>query len=218
MELASKAAEIRMTTTIVPTASVPPPVEREPGVALLDDRRGTFAMCLTISTEASLFVCLFFAYFYLAKGNWRWTTEAPPKLTLAVINLAVLLVSGFVMATGDRIVNRGRHATARLLVVVTIILGLGSLALDAFDTMQHIQTVKPTTDAYGSIFYTITMFHAAHQVVGIWLLLYLLILPNLEPAPYPPHRPFHNIKLYWYFVVVVWIFVIAFLYIAPNIR
>lgn len=207
-----------MTTTTIPVASVPPPVEREPGVAILDDKRGTFGMWLTIATEGSLFLCLFVAYFYLAKGNWRWTTEAPPKYLLAVINLAVLVVSGGVLAWGDHVVGHGRHTAARLTLAVTIILGLGSLTLDALDTMQHMQTLRPQTNAYGSIFYTITMFHLVHEVVGIWLLFYALVLPELEPARRPPHRAFHNVALYWYFIVVVWIFVIAFLYIAPNIR
>ena len=207
-----------MTTTTIPVASVPPPVEREPGIAIIDDRRGTLGMWLTIATEGALFVCLFFSYFYLAKGNWRWTTEAPPKLTLAVINLAILVVSAGVLWWGDRIVTLGRHSTARMVLAITILLGLASLLLDAFDTMQHLQTLKPTSNAYGSIFYTITMFHAAHEVVGVLLLLFALMLPELEPASRPPHRPFHNVALYWYFVVVIWIFVIAFLYAAPNVR
>lgn len=209
-----------MTTglTTVPPASAPPPVERKPGVVILEDRRGTFGMWLTIATEGMLFVCLFFVYFYLAESDWQWSAENPPDMTLAIINAAVLFVSGFVIAFGNRLVDLGRYLAARLLLIATIVLGLGSLVIEAFDTLNHIQTLTPQTSPYGSIFYTITIVHSAHEVVGIWLLFWLLALPELRPADRSPHRPYLNIALYWYFVVVVWLFVLAFLYVAPNAR
>lgn len=204
--------------TTVPIATVPPPVRRGPGIAVLEDRRGTLGMWLTIATEAMLFVTLFFAYFYLAKANWQWSAENPPKMTLAIINAAVLVVSSGTIAFGTALVSAGNFLVARLLLVATIILGLGSLALEALDALGHVATLTPQTSAYGSIFYTITVLHSAHEVVGIWLLLFLLLLPKLRPADRAPFRPYYNIALYWYFVTVVWLFVLAFLYVAPNAR
>lgn len=204
--------------TTVPVATVPPPIEREPGVAVLDDRRGTAAMWLTIATESMLFVCLFFVYFYLAEPDWQWSSAPPPHMTLAIINAAVLVVSSVVIGFGTRLVNVGGFLVARLLLVATIILGLGSLALEALDALDHMATVTPQMSAYGSIFYTITVIHSAHEVVGIWLLLFVLVLPQLRPADRSPFRPYYNVARYWYFVTVVWLFILAFLYVAPNAR
>jgi heme/copper-type cytochrome/quinol oxidase subunit 3 len=38
-----------------------------------------------------------------------------------------------------------------------------------------------------------------------------------EPAQHPPHRPYHNAAMYWHFVDIVWVFIVAILYVAPNI-
>jgi heme/copper-type cytochrome/quinol oxidase subunit 3 len=74
------------------------------------------------------------------------------------------------------------------------------------------------TNVYGSIFYTITTFHVAHLILGLSMLVFALILPRLEPVDRPPHRPFHNAALYWHFVDFVWLWIMIFLYFAPNLR
>lgn len=58
-----------MAAMLVPAGTVPPETQRKPEIAALDDRRGSWGMALAIATEAALFLCLFFAYFYLAKGG-----------------------------------------------------------------------------------------------------------------------------------------------------
>jgi heme/copper-type cytochrome/quinol oxidase subunit 3 len=77
--------------------------------------------------------------------------------------------------------------------------------------------LKPTTDAYGSIFYTITSLHGAHVALGLLMLLYVLVLPQIGPGQKPPHRSLHNASLYWHFVDAVWLFIVALLYVAPNL-
>ena len=207
-----------MAAMLVPPSTVPPETERRPQIAALDDRRGSWGMALTITTEAALFLCLFFAYFYLAKGGWRWLAEEAPKLTLAFIMLGVLLTSSGVLFWGEKQLKAGHDGAARASLVITILMGLGFLVLSAFDYKGHLEKVKPTSDAYGSIFYTITTFHVAHLIVGLIMLAYVLVLPRLEHVDRPPHRPFHNASLYWHFVDTIWIFIVAFLYVSPNIR
>jgi cytochrome c oxidase subunit III len=184
----------------------------------IDDRRGTYGIALFILTEAFLFVMLFTAYFYLAKGSWRWLAERPPKLHYVIPMLVVLLASSGVVHWGERQLKHGRHGLARLALVITIMMGLGFLALSAFDYKEHLRVVTPMTNAYGSIFYTITTFHVAHVCLGLLMLIYVLILHRYESGQWPPYRPYHNASTYWHFVDAVWVFVVAFLYLAPNIR
>ena len=183
-----------------------------------DDRRGSWGIAWFITTEAFLFVMLFTAYFYLAKGGWRWLQEKPPKLHYVIPMLIILLASSGVAYWGEQQVKARRYLRGRIALLVTIAMGLGFLALSAFDYKEHLQDVTPMTSAYGSIFYTITTFHVAHVCLGLLMLIFVLILPQLEPRQWPPYRPYHNATLYWHFVDAVWIFVVAFLYVTPNIR
>jgi len=197
----------------------PPPVEHAPPVvAVLEDRRGTFGMSLFILTEAWLFIMLFCAYFYLAQGTWRWLAKSPPKLSFAIPMLAILLTSSGVLRWGEKQLKAGQRGAARRAIGGTIFLGCVFLVLQSFEYMEHLKELTPRTDAYGSIFYTITTFHGAHVIVGLLMLIYVLMLPRLEPAPNLPHRPMHNAAMYWHFVDLVWVFIVALMYVAPNIR
>lgn len=187
-------------------------------VPRLDDHRGTYGVMLFILTEAFLFIMLFTAYFYLAKGGWRWLDEKPPALHYVIPMLIILLSSSGVAYWGEQKVKQREYRTARIALVITILMGLMFLALSAFDYKEHLQDVTPRTNAYGSIFYTITTFHVAHVCLGLCMLTFVLIFPRLEPRQWPPYRPYHNASMYWHFVDFVWVFIVAFLYVAPNIR
>jgi len=184
----------------------------------LDERRGSLAMAWFITTEATLFVVLFFTYFYLGKDNPYWPTDPPPKLLLASIMLTVLLVSSAVVYASERLAKAGRIAAARATLLLTIVLGLGFVTLQVFEYRDHLRSLKPTTDAYGSIFYTITTFHGAHLLLGLSLLSYVLFLPDLEGKSKPPHKPLHNAGLYWHFVDAVWVIVVCLLYYLPHLH
>ena len=198
---------------------LPPEVRDHPPITTaLDDKRGTAAMWLLILTEAALFVLLFFSYFYLAQGGWRWPREAAPKLPLAITMLVVLWISSAVLHWGESQVKVCQYGRARAGLIITILLGFGFLTIQAFEYMDHLKSLKPTDGVYGSIFYTITTFHAAHLILGLLMLIYVLLLPRWEPVDRPPHRPFHNAAIYWHFVDFVWLWIVIFLYIGPNIR
>ena len=175
-------------------------------------------MVMFILTEASMFTMLFFSYYYIAY-NWRgpWPPE-PPKLTLALVMLCVLLVSSVVLHLGERAEKQGHPRRARGFVALTVAMGLGFIVLQVLEYRDHLKTLKPTTDAYGSIFYTITSFHGAHLALGLLMLVYVLVLPQIGPGEKPPHRALHNASLYWHFVDFVWLLIVAMLYVAPNIR
>jgi heme/copper-type cytochrome/quinol oxidase subunit 3 len=181
-----------------------------------DRDRGTLAVWLLIFTEASLFVAFFSAYFMLGNDKHRWTIDKPPELMYALILLAILVSSSFVMHYGERLVKKHRHREARIILAVTFLMGLGFLALQSFEYLSHWRHLTPDSDAYGSIFYTITTFHAAHVVVGLLMILYVLFLPNASESPDSPYRPYHVASLYWHFVDVVWVFVVIILYAIPN--
>jgi cytochrome c oxidase subunit III len=178
--------------------------------------RGSWAMLMFIATEAMLFVCLFFSYYYLGHPQPKWPPE-PPEYKLALVMLAILLTSSVVLHAGETAERRGRSSAARRWTALTVALGLVFLAIQAIEYRNHLQHLQPTTDAYGSIFYAITSFHAAHLVLGLAMLAYVLMLPEIGPSHKPPHHALHNASLYWHFVDLVWLFIVVLLYVAPNL-
>lgn len=193
-------------------------VVMHPAEALpLDSRRGTASMLLFIVTEAMLFVALFFAYFFFGREQAHWPMDEPPKLVLALTMLVVLLVSSAVLQWGEIASRRGHGATARLCIVLTLLLGLTFVALQFFEYRDHLRTLKPTTDVYGSIFYLITSVHGLHIGLGLCMLLFVLVQPQLAAASRPPHRPLHNASLYWHFVDAAWVVIVAILYVLPRL-
>jgi heme/copper-type cytochrome/quinol oxidase subunit 3 len=181
-------------------------------------KRGTGGMYWFIVTETMLFVALFFTYFYLGRAAPRWPLDEPPKLMLASLMLVVLLSSSGVLLWAERLAKQGRERAARGATLITIALGIGFIALQVFEYRDHLRKLLPTADSYGSIFYTITTIHGAHVTLGLLMLGYAVALPKLEPAARPPHRPLHNAALYWHFVDIVWIFIVAVLYYLPHLQ
>lgn len=174
-------------------------------------------MVLFIVTEACLFVLLFFSYFYLghlSRGPWP---PEPPKLALALVMLVVLIASSGILHWGELAERRGSTFLARVAVALTAVLGLIFIALQAAEYREHLKTLRPTSNAYGSIFYTITSFHGLHLLLGLLMLGYVLALPEIGPAQKPPHRSLTNAALYWHFVDAVWVVIVALLYLAPNL-
>ena len=188
-----------------------------PPIHALDDKRGTWGMALFIVTEAFLFLMLFFAYFYLAKGDERWKLEDPPKLHYSLPMLGVLLASSAVLYWGEQKVKKEEYGAGRTALLITMALGVGFLALNYFEYSEHLLHLTPRSNSYGSIFYTITTLHACHVVLGLLMLGWVFLLPRWEPLRRSPHRPYHNVGMYWHFVDTVWVFIIILLYVGPNI-
>jgi cytochrome c oxidase subunit III len=183
----------------------------------IDDSRGTMGMWLFIASEAIVFVCLFFSYFYLGHRHPEWPTHYP-KLGKAFVMLVVLVSSSVVLHLAEKKVKSGHGATGRGMLGVTVLMGFVFLAVQGSEYASHLQELKPTTDSYGSIFYTTTSFHAAHLILGLLMLLFVLVLPKLEPRERSPHKPLHNASMYWHFVDVVWMFIVALLYVLPRLK
>jgi len=181
----------------------------------VDDRRGTIGMWFFILTEASLFLMLFFSYFYLGRQEILWPPDPPPKLWLPLPMLAILLTSSIILHWGEKGLKQGRRGRAKPAIAVTMLLGIAFLVLQGIEYADKLQHLTPTTSSYGSIFYAMTSLHGAHVVLGLFMLLYVLLLPELEPDR-PPHRPLHNASLYWHFVDAVWVFIVALVYVLPH--
>jgi cytochrome c oxidase subunit III len=148
----------------------------------------------------------------------RWANETPPVLIYAIILLIILLSSSAVLAWGEHQVKAERFPAGRAALWVTVLLGIGFLALQGFEYLSHWRMLAPYSDSYGSIFYVITSLHAAHVIVRLLLLMYVGILPRYGPTRRTPHHTYKTVALYWHFVDTVWILIVALLYIIPHFQ
>jgi heme/copper-type cytochrome/quinol oxidase subunit 3 len=202
-------------STLAPAPA--PPDVRAPTPKKTDDSRGRHAMRCVIATESSLFIVLFFSYFYLSTPS-RWEVQRPPELTYAFIMLAVLLLSSAVLHIGELAARSHKYRAARVYLGGTVLLGLIFLALQYVETKQHLKILTPQSDAYGSLFYTITFFHGAHLTMGLLMLAYVLVLPKPANTDQSPFQPYHVASMYWHFVDFIWIWIVAVLYVAPHFQ
>ena len=184
----------------------------------IDQTRGIQAVWALIATEATLFACMFGAYYYLGTNKDRWATQEPPHLVYPFVLLAILLGSSVVLHWGELQVEKQRYRAGRIALWFTVFLGLFFLVLQGFEYASEWSSLTPDSSSYGSIFYTITTLHAAHVIVGVLLLMYVGCQPHYGFARRSPHMPYQVASRYWHFVDAVWVFVVCLLYVVPNIQ
>lgn len=183
-----------------------------------DQDRGRHAMWCVIITESMLFVCMFAAYYYLGSNKDRWAVESAPVLWFPFLMLGILLSSSAILYWGETQLKTHNYGLARLAVWGTILFGLTFLSVQGYEYYSNWKDLAPYSDSYGSVFYAITTLHAAHVCAGLLMLIYLGVLPRYGETERTPHRPYKTLAMYWHFVDVVWIFIVTFLYVVPNIQ
>jgi heme/copper-type cytochrome/quinol oxidase subunit 3 len=176
---------------------------------------GWWGMMLLIVTEASLFAYLLFSYFYLGSmAPGAWPASGPPELSLALPNTAILLLSSGTMYWAEAGARRGHQWRLRTGLLVTLALGTVFLAIQMVEYRR--KTFTPQSDAYGSLFFTITGFHGAHVAVGLLMLAVVSVRAWLGHFGAARHLAVTNVSWYWHFVDAVWLAVFASLYLSPR--
>ncbi len=197
-----------------PARSAPAEPNEAPLVSELDQGRGSWGMAFFIASEATLFLVLFFAYFYLGPP----AGEAPPSMKFAWPMLGILLLSSAIVHWGGTRLERGKPWQARAALVAAVLLGAAFLVTQVFEYREHLRLLSPRDSAYGSIFYTLTSFHAAHVALGALMLGYTALLPRIGEAERTPHCAYRNASRYWHFVDAVWVLIVGLVYILPSVN
>ncbi len=182
---------------------------------------GQWGMFLFIATEATLFACLLATYFYLqfAHGAGHWPPEGidKPKLLKPMIMTALLISSSGPMIWADHAIRHGRSRQMLVAVLITIVLGLTFLGLQASEYSDKLKHFQWTTNAYGSLFYVITGFHGFHVATGLVMLGYTWVAGAMGKFTQGRHERVRIVSLYWHFVDAVWVFIVASIYLSPYL-
>jgi heme/copper-type cytochrome/quinol oxidase subunit 3 len=178
-----------------------------------------WGMVLLIFTEATFFAILLLSYFYLRfQSGPVWPPDGieKPSLTLVSIMTPILVLSSIPMHWADTGIRRGSVGRLRLGLLAVILQGGTFLGLQAVEYHTLLKTYTPKTDAYGSLFFTITGFHGLHVAIGVLLMTWLLVYSFRGRWTAANHQAVANIALYWHFVDLVWLFILTSLYFSPH--
>jgi heme/copper-type cytochrome/quinol oxidase subunit 3 len=149
----------------------------------------------------------------MARGPWP--PAGLPELRLALPNTGILLLSSGTMWWAESGIRRER--TGRLLGGLVLTLALGAVFLGIQLVEYRHQAFGPSTDAYGSLFFTITGFHGAHVAVGLLMIAVVSLRAGLGHFSARRHLAVTNVAWYWHFVDVVWLLVFTSLYLSPRL-
>ncbi|MDQ6828185.1 MAG: cytochrome c oxidase subunit 3, partial [Gemmatimonadota bacterium] len=160
---------------------------------------GWWGMVLVICTEAAFFAYFIFSYFYLASmAQGSWPPGGPPALTLALPNTAILLLSSVSLWWGESGIRRGSQSRLRIGLFITLVLGVTFLIVQGVE-YRH-KHFTPATDAYASLFFSITGFHGAHVGAGLLMNIVVQVRAWLGHFSAERHLAVSNAALYWHFV------------------
>jgi heme/copper-type cytochrome/quinol oxidase subunit 3 len=180
-----------------------------------------WGMVTLVATEATLFAVFIASYFYLrwhTPGSWPPDGLKDPKLLVPAVMTVILVSSSFPVYWAERGIRHGRQLQLRVGLAITILLGATFLALQSWEYTEIARKeYTPRTDAYGSIFFTITGAHGAHVAVGLLLLLWALVMAWRGHYDIHRHQGVQLAALYWHFVDVAWLVIFLSLYVTPRL-
>lgn len=161
-------------------------------------------MIVFLASDLMLFAAFFSAYFLLRSVNAVWPSPlAELDTARAAVATAALVASSATMIGADRALREERVSSYRRWLFATIALGTAFF----FNQLLEYRSLpfEPSSDAYGSIYWTLTGLHAGHVFAGVCALLLLLIRSSRAREPADLHSWNGAISAFWHVVDVVWI-------------
>ena len=170
------------------------------------------AMGWFILAEAMIFVSLFASYWFMRLTAPGWPPSGTPVMptVLPLVMTAVLVASSFTIHAGEICLHRGDRSRFVRWLALTMVLGAAFISMSFYE-WNHLfhQGFDFETNAYSTIFYSITGFHGAHVAVGLGIFVAVL-LPALMGKTNEAFTK--TASIYWHFVDIIWFFVVSLVY------
>lgn len=166
-----------------------------------------FGVALFLASELMFFAALFAAFYDLRANHAAWP---PPSVHLDVADPSygtfLLFAASVVMVFGSRAMEKRRIRAARWYTASAIIAAVGFCLLSVKDYLKDLgDGLTPSTNAFASIYFTMTGFHLLHVIVGIGVLVALLLAMRSPAVRAHDRAGAEAMTYYWHFVFIVWI-------------
>ena len=177
---------------------------------------GWWGVMMLILTEAALFAYLLFSYYYFAVQYGRdWLPRELPSFRLSLPNTILLLLSSAVLVWGERAIRSDQRRQLVLALAATLVMGVVFMGVQAMEWLG--KPFRPWSNAYASLYFTVTGFHMAHVLAGVVALAAMLAWALLGKFSARRHAAIAIGALYWHFVDAVWLTVFFTFYITPRL-
>ncbi|HSC34577.1 MAG TPA: cytochrome c oxidase subunit 3 family protein [Thermodesulfobacteriota bacterium] len=173
-------------------------------------------MWLFLGTEILLFGGLFAAYAIFRAKYPEMFFEQHVELNkkMGAVNTCILIFSSLTMAMGVSAIQRGKQKATAILILITILCGLGFGVVKYFEySAKFHHHIYPDTSIFFSLYFLMTGLHMLHVFVGLAILsvLFVLTLKGKFNAKYS--TPVEVGGLYWHLVDLIWIYLFPLLYL-----
>ncbi len=191
--------------------------------ARVDSRRmaqpnGWWGMALFLCAEATLFGTMIGSYYYLNFSSRRWPPAGidAPSIPVPLAVTAVLVATTPLLILAELSARRGHRRRTAQWIVLALLIQMGFLASQIALFIHDYQDFRPQGSAYGSIYYTLSVTHDAHVLLGI--LLSLAVLWKLATRGLSNYWLIgvRALTLYWYVVNALALIVVLVL-LSPSI-
>lgn len=140
--------------------------------------------------------------------------EVIPAWGIPALNTLLLLSSAAAVTWAAWGLQKNRRWQLNLGLMLTIFLGISFLCMQAYEYHEAYTDLHLTlaSGIYGTTFFMLTGFHAAHVTVGL-IMLSVILVRCLKGHFQPKHHfAFEAVSWYWHFVDVVWLFLFILVY------
>lgn len=170
-------------------------------------------MMVFLASDLMMFAGLFAGYFLLRSSSAAWP---PPSVDLdlryTAVTTVLLLASSATLQRGLSVFERrGDIRALRRWTTITIVLGSIFLA----NQIREYLTIDffPSSHAYGSTYWFLTGFHAAHVAAGLVALCVILARTTASTFDGQDAPAATAVGYFWHFIDAVWVavFVTVFL-------
>jgi cytochrome c oxidase subunit 3 len=175
-------------------------------------------MLLFIASEVMFFAGLFAVYFNIRAAHrsqlWPPGVEHWGPNPIVIVATVILIASSFTMQWGVWRIRRDDRTGMNRALVVTLVLGVLFLALQAYDySILYSEGIRLNSGIFGSLFYTMTGFHGAHVFGGVVGISVMLLRGLAGQFSARHHVAVEAVSIYWHFVDVVWIALFITIYV-----
>jgi cytochrome c oxidase subunit 3 len=175
-----------------------------------------FGLLLFLVTEIATFGAGFVYYFFIRLGGWP-PEELPALLSsIVLINTILLVASSFTFHFAE--VSLRKNNRRRFIGLLAATLGLGIVFIGGQVYEYYLFIIHEgftlTSGIFASAFFGLTGLHGLHVTMGAVLIAIVLFRALSGQYSAERHTSVSTVSMYWHFVDVVWLFLVAVLYIG----
>lgn len=180
---------------------------------------GGLMIWIFIYMELLVFGVAFVVFFYMRskEPNVFHSSQQHLSKTIALFNTMILITSSYFVAQANRLYKKHEekaYALASKLLVIATLLGTAFLGLKGLEYSQKIALGYTTgVNTFFDFYWLLTMFHAAHVVIGLMILIYLSI--KVKQGTRFPADGFTLTtgSAWWHMCDLVWVILFPALYL-----